>query len=126
MRYHLSWLTDKFDNGEILNYIFFWGHTTKASGSVGEFMLGQWYHSPFTVNEILYKTAGHWMMARKALLFGDRESFRKIINADRPEEALAFGRNIKGFDELKWLEWRYEIVREGNFHKFNNSKKLRS
>jgi len=66
------------------------------------------------------------MMARKAFLFEDKENYKKIINADRVEEARAFGRNIKNFDELKWMEWRYEIVREGNFHKFNQSKKLRA
>ena len=129
MRYHLSWLTDKFDNGESLEYIFFSGHAAaanKTSKFVGELALSQWFPSTFTVNNVAYKTAGHWMMDRKAFLFRDMESYHKILNADRIEEARAFGRNIKGFDELKWMEWRYEIVREGNFHKFNQSKKLRA
>jgi ribA/ribD-fused uncharacterized protein len=129
MRYHLSWLTDKFDNGESLEYIFFSGHSAAASKTsklVGEFILSQWFPSTFTVNHVVYKTAGHWMMARKAFLFRDMESYNKILNADRIEEAQTFGRNIKGFDELKWMEWRYEIVREGNFHKFNQGKKLRA
>lgn len=126
MRYHLSWLTNKFDKGESLNYIFFWGHTNKESKPVGEFILSQWYHSPFSVNEITYKSAAHWMMARKAFLFGDRDSFSKIINADRPDEVRAYSRNIKGFDEAKWSEWKYEIVKEGNFHKFRQNKKLRA
>ena len=65
-------------------------------------------------------------MARKALLFGDRETFKKIINADRPEEAKMLGLRISNFDELSWIESRHEIVREGNFHKFNQSKKLRT
>ena len=128
MRYHLSWLTEKFDKGETetLNYIFFWGHTNKASRPTGEFVLSQWYPSPFTVSGIVYKTAAHWMMGRKALLFGDRDTFKKILVADRPEEVRALSQNIKGFDELKWVEWRYEIVKEGNFHKFNQNKKLRT
>jgi ribA/ribD-fused uncharacterized protein len=126
MRYHLSWLTEKFDNGGPLDYIFFWGHTNKGLKPVGEFMLSQWYYSPFSVNEIVYKTAGHWMMARKAYLFGDRDAFKKIIQADRPEDVRAICQKIKGFDELKWSEWKYEIVKEGNFHKFHQNKKLRA
>jgi ribA/ribD-fused uncharacterized protein len=126
MRYHISWLTDKFDKGEALNYIFFWGHTNKNSRPVGEFMLSQWYHSPFSVNEVVYKTAAHWMMARKAILFGDRESYKKILASDRPEETRGLGENIKGFDPVKWSERKYEIVKEGNFHKFHQNKKLRA
>jgi ribA/ribD-fused uncharacterized protein len=126
MRYHLSWLTERFDSGEALNYIFFWGHSNKHARTAGEFMLSQWYPSPFYVNEILYKTAAHWMMARKAVLFGDRETFTKIINADRPDEVRALGRCIKGFDEGMWREWKYEIVKEGNFHKFNQNKRLKA
>jgi ribA/ribD-fused uncharacterized protein len=128
MRYHLSWLTEKFDKGETesLNYLFFWGHTNKSSRPVGEFVLSQWYPAPFTVNGIVYKTSAHWMMSRKAHLFGDRDTFKKILDADRPEDVRALSQNIKGFDELKWVEWRYEIVKDGNFHKFNQHKKLRA
>jgi ribA/ribD-fused uncharacterized protein len=32
---------------------------------------------------------------------------------------------INNFDEATWGERKYDIVREGNFHKFNQSKKLR-
>src|SRR5688572_31556731 len=126
MHYHLSWLTNKVDNGESLNYVLFWGHTSKNSKLVGEFMLSQWYPSPFSVNEITYRSAGHWMMARKAILFGDRETYRKIIQADRPEEVRSLSNNVNGFDEMKWVERRYDIVKEGNFHKFNQNKKLKA
>jgi ribA/ribD-fused uncharacterized protein len=126
MRYHLSWLTDRFESGKSLNYIFFWGHANKHERVAGEFMLSQWYPSPFYVDEILYKTAAHWMMARKAVLFGDRAAFTKIINADRPDEVRALSRSITGFDEGLWREWKYEIVKEGNFHKFNQNKRLKA
>ncbi|OJT14548.1 N-glycosidase [Trametes pubescens] len=48
----------------------------------------QWYHSPFTAHvtlpsgeerEALFPTAEHWMMAQKALLFGDQAIFERII-----------------------------------------------
>ena len=126
MRYHLSWLIDKFDKGEYPEVILFWGHVNDKHTRQGEYMLSQWYPSPFSVNEIVYKSAGQWMMARKALLFGDREAYRKILEADRPDQVRCFGTDIENFDETKWSEWKYEIVREGNFHKFNQNKKLRS
>ena len=126
MRYHLSWLIDKFDKGECPEVILFWGHVNKKNSRQGEFMLSQWYPSPFSVNEIVYKSSGHWMMARKALLFGDRERFKKIIDAERPDEVRFHGRSIKDFDETVWSECKYDIVREGNFHKFNQNRKLRA
>jgi ribA/ribD-fused uncharacterized protein len=125
MRYHLTWLTERFDKGESLEFIFFCDYVSGLR-SQGEFMLSQWYPSPFSVNEIVYKSAGHWMMARKALLSGDRETFKKIIEADRPEQVKMLAARISGFDEVGWTESRHEIVREGNFHKFNQSKKLRT
>lgn len=126
MRYHLSWLTERYDRGESLEFIFFWAHAKKLGRSVGEFVLSQWYPSPFSVNEVMYKTAAHWMMARKAALFGDRVNFEKIIQADRYEDLKMLSRGIKHFDESVWREWKYEIVKEGNFHKFNQNKKLKA
>lgn len=126
MRYHLTWLTGKFERGEPLDYIFFSDPLGKTSKQNDAFILSQWYYSTFSVNEIVFKSAGHWMMARKAILFGDRESFKKIIDADRLEDVKFLGRNIKRFEDVKWSEWKYEIVREGNFHKFNQNKKLRT
>jgi ribA/ribD-fused uncharacterized protein len=126
MRYHLTWLIDMFDKGESPEVIFFWDNINKKNAKQGEYMLSQWYQSPFSVNEIVYHSAAHWMMARKALLFGDRETYRRIIRADRLDEVRSLSRSIANFDETKWSECKYEIVREGNFHKFNQSKKLRA
>ncbi len=126
MRYHLTWLIEKFDRGECTDMIFFWGHVNKTLMAQGDYMLSQWYPSPFSVNEIVYKSAGHWMMARKAILFGDRLAFEKIMAADRPDEVRALSGTISNFDETTWSERKYEIVKEGNFHKFNQSKRLRA
>jgi ribA/ribD-fused uncharacterized protein len=126
MRYHLTWLIDLFDKSQCPDVIFFWSHANKKYSMQGEYMLSQWFPSPFSVNEIVYKSSGHWMMARKALLFGDRETFRKIIDADRPDEVRSLSRAISNFDEATWSEYKYDIVREGNFHKFNQSKRLRA
>ncbi|KAM5531191.1 hypothetical protein V8D89_015161 [Ganoderma adspersum] len=76
------------------DFVFFW----KPDGPNG--WAGQWYPSPFTVRVVLpapqndgdgdaakegeardvyFPTAEHWMMAQKALLFGDREIFERVV-----------------------------------------------
>jgi ribA/ribD-fused uncharacterized protein len=126
MRYHLSWLIDTFDKGQYPEVILFGSHVNKKNTTQGEYMLSQWYPSPFSVNEIVYNSSAQWMMARKALLFGDREAYRKIIKADSPDQIKSYSRAITDFDEARWAEYKYEIVREGNFHKYNQNKKLRT
>src|SRR5690349_21352343 len=110
MTYHLNWLTEKFDKGEVIKYIFFWGHTGKGSDETGSFVFSQWFNSPFIVDGIEYKTAEHWMMAQKARLFGDHAAFDKIVSAVKPGEVKNIGRQIRGFDEIKWNEEKFEIV----------------
>ncbi|HTJ51411.1 MAG TPA: NADAR family protein [Cyclobacteriaceae bacterium] len=125
MTYNINWLTNKFDKGETIKYIFFWGHTNKQAEEVGKFVFSQWFYSPFTVDKIEYKTTEHWMMAHKAKLFGDSEAFDRIIKADKPGDVKEIGRQIRGFDEAKWNDTKYEIVKKGNIHKFHQHKKLK-
>ncbi|KAI1787103.1 hypothetical protein LXA43DRAFT_738044 [Ganoderma leucocontextum] len=77
------------------DFVFFW----KPDGPNG--WAGQWYSSPFTVRvalpapqgdgdadgaregeerDVYFPTAEHWMMAQKALLFGDREIFERVVS----------------------------------------------
>jgi len=125
MSYNLNWLKNKFDNGEPLKYIFFWGHSNKTQDEIGKFVFSQWYPSSFTVDGVEYQTAEHWMMAQKAGLFGDHEISERILKATKPGEVKELGRKIKGFDEIKWNEEKFEIVKTGNIHKFNQNKKLK-
>ncbi|HEY9007703.1 MAG TPA: NADAR family protein [Ohtaekwangia sp.] len=125
MKYNLNWLTHKFDSGESIEYIFFWGHAAKHGESIGKFIFSQWYPSAFIVDGITYKTAEHWMMAQKASLFDEPDIFNKIIASDKPGEVKALGRAIRNFDELQWDKWKYDIVRTGSIHKFHQNKTLR-
>ncbi|NBW35635.1 MAG: NADAR family protein [Cytophagia bacterium] len=126
MNYNIQWLKDKFDRGEIVKYIFFWGNTSKHNEEIGKFVFSQWYYSPFTVDSIEYKTTEHWMMAQKAKLFGDHEAFEKILMVSKPGEVKEIGRQIKGFDEIEWNERKFEIVKGGNIHKFRQNEKLKA
>lgn len=125
MSYNIKWLTDKFDSGETIKFIFFWGHTNKHNEDVGKFVFSQWFYSPFVVDGIEYKTTEHWMMAHKAKLFGDNKAFEELIKADKPGEVKDIGRQIMGFDEIKWNDKKFEIVKAGNIHKFHQNKKLK-
>lgn len=122
--YNINWLKEKFERGDTLKYIFFWGHTNKFNEEVGKFCFSQWFECPFTVDNIAYKTAEHWMMAQKALLFNDKNIFDKIINCDKPGEAKDLGRQVIGYDEQTWNNRKFEIVKLGNIHKFNQHPKL--
>ena len=117
--YSLEWLISKFDNGETLKFLFFWGHSNTLNQQVGKFCFSQWYELPFKVDGIIYKTAEHWMMANKALLFDDLQTYHKIIAVNSPAEAKELGRQVLGFDEMVWGGARYDIVVKGNIHKFN-------
>src|SRR5687768_16444698 len=108
--YDIKWLIDQFESGVNLKYIYFWGHSNK-SDTVDKSCFSQWFESPFTVNDITYKTAEHWMMAHKARLFNNGEIFQKIINCVKPGEAKELGRQIIGYDDEIWNEKKHDIVR---------------
>jgi len=117
--YNLEWLTNKFDQGEPLKFLFFWGHSNALKEQVGKFCFSQWFELPFIVDGLTYKTAEHWMMANKALLFNDLKTHQKVIRAKSPGEAKELGRQVLGFDEQIWVANRFGIVVNVNIHKFN-------
>ncbi len=122
--YNIKWLTEKIESGDSLKYLYFWGHTKKQDQEVGNFCFSQWYESSFEINGLTYKTTEHWMMAQKALLFGNKDIFEQIIDCEKPGEAKELGRQVIGFDEITWKENRFNIVRIGNIHKFNQNRDL--
>jgi ribA/ribD-fused uncharacterized protein len=97
MTYNIDWLKNKLDKGEVIKFIFFWGHTNKMKEEVGKFVFSQWFFSPFSVDGIEYKTTEHWMMAHKAKLFDDIEIFQKIIKAEKPRRSKRVGKKNKKF-----------------------------
>ena len=106
-------------------YVFFWGHQPSKDGTITKTCFSQWWISPFVVEGITYKTAEHWMMAKKAELFNDQEILEKIIQANSPAQAKKLGREVRNYVDSLWLENRYEIVKQGNFHKFSQNPDLK-
>jgi len=64
-------------------------------------------------------------MAQKALLFNDIAVFEKVLTAKSPGEAKALGRQVQNFDEVLWLEKRFEIVIAGCLHNFGQHQELK-
>ncbi|ALM48506.1 hypothetical protein AMR72_06075 [Flavobacterium psychrophilum] len=121
--YNIDWLIDRYENGDNLKYIYFWGNTSTGN-EITKACFSQWYESSFVVKDITYKTSEHWMMAQKALLFNDTESFKKIVESNKPGEAKDLGREVKGFEAELWESRRFDIVVAGNIHKFNQNREL--
>jgi ribA/ribD-fused uncharacterized protein len=114
----MDWLTNEFENGIPLKFLYFWGHTPNPNQEIGNSCFSQWFECSFEINGILYKTAEHWMMSQKALLFENFDIYQLIIECDKPGEAKELGRQVKGFDEQIWIDNRSEIVRIGSINKF--------
>jgi ribA/ribD-fused uncharacterized protein len=106
-------------------YIFFWGHQASKDGIITKSCFSQWWLSSFVVEDVLYYSAEHWMMAKKAELF-DTVKVHEIINTKSPSEVKTIGKEIENYDENIWKENRYEIVKQGTFHKFSQNQVLKT
>jgi ribA/ribD-fused uncharacterized protein len=95
-------------------FVFFW-----------KGIFSQWRKTPFIESGIAYQTAEHWMMAEKARLFGDNASANAILADPSPKQAQAFGRKVRGFDQRRWDEKRFDIVVRGNELKFSQNPEAR-
>ena len=119
MKYQLSDLIQQFEKGHSLDFTFSWGHRPSRDGSINQSCLSQWWQQGFQEDGIYYRTAEHWMMAEKARLFNDQPSLSLILKASTPLEAKKLGRKVKGFELGTWQANAYEIVKQGNYHKFS-------
>lgn len=97
------------------NFVFFW----KLGQENEEF--SNFYPCAFKVEGITYNCVEQYMMAKKALLFGDTDIYSKIITATDPDEIKANGRLVKSFDPDVWDECKREIVYAGNYAKYDQN-----
>nr|GID90027.1 hypothetical protein Ade03nite_89510 [Actinoplanes derwentensis] len=111
--------------GERVKYLYFWGHQAGKDGDPGAGCLSQWFPSVFRVDGVEFATAEHYMMWRKAKLFGDEVMAGKILAAGHPHEAKKLGGRVAGFDQRIWDEHRMPIVVAGNLAKFSADPALR-
>lgn len=112
-------------DGTLPDVLAFYDSTPLADGS-GPWVLSQWWPAPFTVAGVEYATAEHWMMAAKAGTFGDEEALARVLASPSPEVAKQAGRSVRGFDSAAWRAVAYDVVVEGNAHKFGAHEDLRN
>lgn len=97
-------------------YHFFWRKGSPFS---------QWHPSTYTLNGYVYTTAEQGMMHGKALLFGDDEIGNLILQTNNdPRSVKALGRQVRGFNEKLWKQYREEIVYNNNVAKFSQNEHL--
>lgn len=124
MRYTVEIIKDIAINNPDRPIIYFWGHTPNPK-TIKASCLSQWYDCRFSVDGVLYHTTEQYMMASKALLFGDDETYHKIMSADNPRDYKKLGREIRGFDQKTWDANKYDIVVKGNKSKFYQNQELK-
>lgn len=123
MTYDWAGLCARCQAGERLKFIFFWKHT-EPEGQVTKACFSQWYPSVFTAGGVTYQSAEQYMMARKALLFEDREMFEAIMAAAHPRQCKALGQKVRDFDQAVWDRHKKQIVVDGNLAKFSQNEPL--
>jgi ribA/ribD-fused uncharacterized protein len=118
-------LTEHLAQGGTVKFLFFWGHQPQPDGSVGAGCLSQWWPSPFVVDGVTFASAEHYMMWRKAKLFGDDDIADEIVTVRHPNQAKALGRRVRDFDDEVWAAERFDIVVAGSVAKFSQHADLR-
>lgn len=86
--------------------------------------LSNWYPSKFTLNDVSFSSTEQYMMYKKAVCFGDRDTADKILATDDAAEIKAFGRLVANYNESYWNGVRQIIVFEGLMAKFSQSESL--
>ena len=94
-------------------YKYFWGG-----------VFSQWWTCSFELNKVKYNCTEQYMMAQKALIFGDYNAYESIMDATSPKVKKAIGRTVKNFDVQIWNENKVRIVYTGNKAKFTQNPDL--
>lgn len=114
---------DSIKNGEMLG---FFGAQNPEDKHISKGCLSQWYMRTFTVDKIEYNCCEQYMMAQKAIHFGDYKTFFKIMNSDSPKEIKRLGREVANFNSQEWDKVKFDIVLTANYCKFSQNKDLRN
>ncbi|WP_410872306.1 NADAR family protein [Nocardia sp. A7] len=118
-------LCQAISQGATPKYLAFWGHSPRRDATIGSSCLSQWWPAAFRVDGVEFASAEHYMMWRKALLFGDAVTAAKVLEVGHPSQAKKLGRQIRDFDENVWVGARFGIVVAGSVAKFGQDDALR-
>lgn len=86
--------------------------------------LSNWYPSSFTVNNVNFSSMEQYMMYKKAVCFGDKDTADKIFATDDVAKIKALGRLVANYNENYWNGVRQIVVFEGLLAKFSQNEDL--
>ena len=116
-RYNIDWLINEVKAGKKFKYVTFWQADEGCENNV----FSQWYKGePIIINGRSYVTAEQYMMSEKALLFGDMDSYAKIMKEPDPAKCKKLGKNVYPFFHHVWKDAFKEIVFHGNLGKLQS------
>ena len=98
--------------------IFFWG----TRGTHG--YMSNWFIAPFVIDGTEFSCVEQFMMYKKAVLFGDTLTSKRILSAKTPGTMKKLGRAVTPYVEEVWRENRFSIVYEGVKAKFSQNPQL--
>jgi conserved hypothetical protein, ribA/ribD-fused len=84
-------------------------------------MFSNHYICPMEIDGIVFNCVEQYMMYQKAILFGDTETAKMIINEPLPKIQKQHGRSVKGFDDALWNVKKFDIVYKACYHKFHDT-----
>lgn len=87
--------------------------------------LSNWYPSRFTVDNVNFSSMEQYMMYKKAVCFGDKNTADKILATDDVAEIKALGRLVANYNESYWNGVRQIVVFEGLLAKFSQNEDLK-
>ena len=101
-------------------HVLFYGHGPNKCGTN---IFSQFYGCNFmdTDTGIKYNCTEQWMMSQKALYFGDFDMNMKIMGESDPKMIKSYGRKVRGYDDERWSNIRFDMVVKGNFLKFSQN-----
>jgi ribA/ribD-fused uncharacterized protein len=106
-------------------YVLFLAPDPAEPGVLGSECLSQWYPSEMQLDGVRFPTAEHYMMWRKARLFGDSDVERQLLADDSPAVAKRLGRAVRNFRSDVWDRHRFDVVVDGSLAKFEQNERLR-
>jgi ribA/ribD-fused uncharacterized protein len=118
-------LRQRLAGGWRTEYALFLEPDPERPGVLGNECLSQWYASQMQVDGVRFPTAEHYMMWRKARLFGDPDAERRLLADDSPAAAKQLGRRVRNFRSEVWDRHRFDVVLEGSIAKFEQNETLR-
>jgi len=117
-------LRQRVDAGWRPGFVFFLAPEASTAPAPGSGCLSQWYAAPMTSDGERFHTAEHYMMWRKAMLFGDHGTARMILADADPAVAKRLGREVRNYDDTAWVRHRAEVVLDGSLLKFRQHPRL--